>query len=692
MGSAGERLAQLIVVEGPDRGKNFVVARCVVIGSGDDADVQLADRRASQKQAQVSSDDEGRYEIRTLDPRRNLMVNGEVVRQRRLAHGDWITLADTTLVFSDERPLEQREFAVQSIEAADLLASSIGGRRRNFDNAAAVHESVDDTCVSGQLERARDRLGILYRVATAVASQLDLTRLLEVILDLCFEVFPADAGVVLLMDEEERKLRPMAARARGSAGTSEPASHVQVEKTMVREVFKRREALLSTDLGAGSDFDAASTPSSDFSSVLCAPMVFEDQVVGVVQLATNSPLRKFTRGDVDLLSAVAMQCATAIQNARAYKRRREYSRNLIYLARAMQKLSSYLDRNKICREAVKAACSLLHCTKGSLLLKRSDQGQSSLRLVYAIGMSRSLASNLSRQHVGLRFAHQVVQTGKVMLVTDVGELPEEFEPYADDANRYMSKSFIIVPVTAPTVGDAKGYPIGALCVADKLSGATFTGNDQELLQILASQAGTALTNAELYEKATIDTLTGVYVRRHFLQQLELAVRDAHLRKEPLCLLLVDLDHFKSVNDDYGHPVGDAVLRAFGKLMKRAVREDMECGRYGGEEFGVLCRGMEESVAERIAERLRAAVDEHPFRISGGRTLHRTASLGVALLLPGESADSLIERADRAMYLAKNGGRNRVVVADASPVESVAPVDDRGPHDLGGWREASRGLV
>jgi diguanylate cyclase (GGDEF)-like protein len=213
--------------------------------------------------------------------------------------------------------------------------------------------------------------------------------------------------------------------------------------------------------------------------------------------------------------------------------------------------------------------------------------------------------------------------------------------------------------------------IGCLCVTDKLSRAPFSGNDLEILQILASQAGIALANAALYEKATIDTLTRVYVRRHFMQRLEVLIRNAHHQNEPLSLVMIDLDHFKAVNDTYGHQAGDAVLKALGRLLKRTVRHDQVVARYGGEEFAVILPGVEREVAARVAERIRASIEEHEFKAGEGLTLRKTASLGVATLSPGESREQLIARADEAMYAAKQGGRNRVVVAPA-PAPPIPP--------------------
>jgi diguanylate cyclase (GGDEF)-like protein len=107
-----------------------------------------------------------------------------------------------------------------------------------------------------------------------------------------------------------------------------------------------------------------------------------------------------------------------------------------------------------------------------------------------------------------------------------------------------------------------------------------------------------------------------------------------------------------------------VLKGLGKLLKKTVRSDQMCARYGGEEFAVALPGVDAPVAARIAERIRASIESYVFKIGEGRTLRKTGSLGVAALAPGETREQLIRRADQALYAAKQGGRNRVVVAPA----------------------------
>jgi diguanylate cyclase (GGDEF)-like protein len=681
-------VAQLIVVEGPNRGKTFEIGERAIVGTAPEAEVHLDDRRALPRQAELRASDTGRFEIVNLEPRKNLLVNGEVTKRAKLSHGDWITLGDSTLVFSEEAPREKRSIDMPALAPEDLSTSQVVGRRALFDSADSVLETLggekrEPSAAAGPAAAAQARLAILYRVSTLISSQLHLPKLLDTILEILFEVFPADRGFILLLDEDDRKLKPTASKVRGGEAGGGAGGTPDVSKTVIREVFHRKEAILSTDAMADRRFDMnASIVGASMRSLMCAPFVRDDHVLGVIQLDTTSRSQAFRQEDLDLLGGIAMQCAIAIENARAYKKKQEYSRNLIYLGRATQRLSSFLDRDRIAKEAVKAACSLVGCTKGSLIVRKGER-EGRPHLAYAIGMRKELVQRIGKDQVGSRFARLVFETGQPLLVAAMRDLPPDLRPGTEaEAQRYSSDSFLIVPVfSAREDVEERGRVIGCLCVTDKLSRGPFSGNDQEILQILASQTGIALANAELYEKATIDTLTKVFVRRHFMQRLDVMVKNAHHTGEPLSLVMIDLDHFKHVNDTYGHPAGDAVLKGLGKLLKKVVRADQICARYGGEEFAIILPGVDAATAARVAERVRMSIEAHDFKLPldlklpGGRSIRRTASLGIAALAPGETRERLIHRADQALYAAKEGGRNRVAAA-AAPTEAPAPASER----------------
>jgi two-component system cell cycle response regulator len=163
--------------------------------------------------------------------------------------------------------------------------------------------------------------------------------------------------------------------------------------------------------------------------------------------------------------------------------------------------------------------------------------------------------------------------------------------------------------------------------------------------------------------AVTDSLTGLHNRRYMVSHLDTLLRRALESDRPVSLLLLDIDHFKEINDTHGHAVGDEVLVEFAERIRRGVRGIDLAVRYGGEEFVVVLPETDRDGASMVAERLRRHIADETFRISGGAPLDVTVSIGVAVYDGSDaSADSLIKRADDALYRAKNGGRNQVVAA------------------------------
>jgi two-component system, cell cycle response regulator len=165
---------------------------------------------------------------------------------------------------------------------------------------------------------------------------------------------------------------------------------------------------------------------------------------------------------------------------------------------------------------------------------------------------------------------------------------------------------------------------------------------------------------KLYESSTRDALTGAYNRLHFEERLRAEVAYAIRHRTQASLIIIDLDHFKKVNDTYGHPAGDLVLKRASEACMRALRTEDVFARFGGEEFGVVLRGIELKGAARLAERLRQAVAAEHIEYDGHR-IGVTLSAGAASLAccASPSAEDLIGTADRRLYMAKQAGRNRV---------------------------------
>ncbi len=163
---------------------------------------------------------------------------------------------------------------------------------------------------------------------------------------------------------------------------------------------------------------------------------------------------------------------------------------------------------------------------------------------------------------------------------------------------------------------------------------------------------------QLFESALRDGLTSTFNRRYFLDRLHGELRFAVRHGKPIALLFVDIDHFKKVNDTYGHQAGDQVLAAVARIMMTTVRAEDVLARYGGEEFAIICREIELDGAEALAKRLVAAVALKPLEF-GGQQIPVTISVGAAVDHGRSEAQALIAAADAAMYEAKRTGRNRV---------------------------------
>ncbi|MFW5685711.1 MAG: sensor domain-containing diguanylate cyclase [Spirochaetota bacterium] len=175
-------------------------------------------------------------------------------------------------------------------------------------------------------------------------------------------------------------------------------------------------------------------------------------------------------------------------------------------------------------------------------------------------------------------------------------------------------------------------------------------------QISAANSVLRRKNVDLFRMSMIDEMTGLYNRRMLEWELEREHRLAARSKRCFSVLLVDVDHFKSINDRFGHQTGDEVLARIGELIRNSIRSTDIPGRWGGEEFLILCPETDRSGAAAAADSVRAGIESAAFAIPG----RVTVSVGAAELRTGESVSSLVTRADENLYAAKAGGRNRVV--------------------------------
>jgi diguanylate cyclase (GGDEF)-like protein len=200
---------------------------------------------------------------------------------------------------------------------------------------------------------------------------------------------------------------------------------------------------------------------------------------------------------------------------------------------------------------------------------------------------------------------------------------------------------------------------------------------RRLFETIVRQATATLRAIRLQRLATTDPLTGLAIRRLFDLRLAEAVASVTAGRRGASLVFVDVDYFKSVNDRFGHPAGDAVLRALGRLLRESVRGRDLAARIGGEEFALLLPGTPATGAVTAADRIRATLADIVVPIESG-SVQVTASFGVTQLVPGQSPADAVSIADRALYRAKESGRNRVVVASPAPIVAKGASAETAP--------------
>jgi diguanylate cyclase (GGDEF)-like protein len=223
---------------------------------------------------------------------------------------------------------------------------------------------------------------------------------------------------------------------------------------------------------------------------------------------------------------------------------------------------------------------------------------------------------------------------------------------------------------------ASGQPVqleGLLLLGERLVGGAVDACDRRMLGLIGQAVAITFRNELLYRRSIVDDLTGVSSRGHFEAQLGQEIgRVRRYGGRSLSLVMIDLDHFKKVNDKFGHPAGDEVLRSVARIFKEAVRAVDMVARYGGEEFAIILIEIDRPSATEVADRLRAALEAMAVN-HDGRRIRITASFGVSCF-PDDAEDkrALVKAADQALYRAKAEGRNRVCTAQ--PLSAVRPAD------------------
>lgn len=488
----------------------------------------------------------------------------------------------------------------------------------------------------------------LGEMALTLSSKLDIDHVLENVVRFSMDLLDADAGALPVYDPDRERLLPghlvnlpvdLVAPAKGA------------RRGLMWDIIDQGTSLLISDYAAH-PMALAELVRIGVRSLLATPIIYGATPLGILALYRMRD-EPFQERDRDLLQAIARQTAIALQSARMYQRaiRNADERYTIY--QASVEIGATLDREQLYQAIHHAVNRLIPHTGFAITLLNDQQMVEYVYLVTPSGRQPAQQWPLTHGVAGY-----VLRFGVSLRLSGAQTLPEPaLQPAPEIEGDLCQRSLLATPLV---VGDRI---IGALLAwNDQLD--AYTMADLSALEILAATVAVALHNAlrfaQVQSLAMTDTLTELHNRRHFLYILQHEVERARRYHTPVSVAMVDIDHFKQVNDTYGHLAGDQILREVAQRCRQYLRDVDILARYGGEEFGVILPETPYEAALLAAERLCRTVVALPFLVDG-QEISLTLSIGVATFHPVSHPDpsSLIADADRALYLAKRRGRNRV---------------------------------
>jgi len=485
-----------------------------------------------------------------------------------------------------------------------------------------------------------NRVAVLYDAGQAVLSTFDLDEVLQRILTIAHDYFHLRNVAILLLDQQTQQLS-----VRSQIGWDEGQDKISLGlgEGLTGVAAARKQPVYAPDVSKDARYfcSAKSTRSE-----LAVPLMVRDQVVGVLDCQSDRP-DHFDRDTIDLLTLFSTQASMALQNARLYSLERQRARQLEAINAIAKQTTAVLDLEdllaRVCgliQQAFRVSHVSLFLREDHDLVLRAHYGTLTLRVPEG-GRFPASSEPWAR----------VLATNATITEMDLRDTPPAARFCAESASR------MCIPLVS------FGQILGVLTL-DSSEPQAFREGDLPSLESVADICATAIQNAHYVERvkqlAYLDGLTGIFNRRFFELRIMEEIERARRYRTGMAVVMADIDQFKRLNDEFGHLLGDEVLRQVSSLFHQQVRTiDVVC-RYGGEEFGILLTQTHAQHAISVAEKLRKAVEGWQFP---GVPSAVTMSVGVSAFPDhGTTRDELVRAADTGLYMAKQAGRNRVCMA------------------------------
>lgn len=551
----------------------------------------------------------------------------------------------------------------------------------------AQHQSQSQKQATEKIQKENkklsDELQSVYDMARSLGASTQLEETVGIVLSMVRRLrIPFQSCVILLYKDEN--LTPVLSETPYRDVLA--MSHLlQLEESLIKEVVESRKARLKPELSASSEGRIF----KDERSVMCVPLIVSKEIVGVIYVG-SVPVNTHNEEHLNALRMLSAFAAPSVKTAMLFDSK---DRDLVKVKKALaeveaknaqlaglqqmgQQMGASLKASTTMKVVADSIKSMLPDAQSVILFTRDteDAAGHALKAEYADTPYADYVRNLAlRDDEGL--LGKAIHLCNTILVQDT----EMF----DVQNLLGSEHSVVV---APLFGGAEGEEgeteeggsphaglLGALYVGAAKENA-LTEEHRNIIETVSYQTAMALKNARLYEQtqqmALTDGLTGLYTHRLFQDKLNEEIEYAARHDQPVVLVMVDADNFKTYNDTLGHPAGDALLKEIAALLKDKVRgSDIVC-RYGGDEFALLLKNTRKEDAARMCERIREA-----FQLRfGGNQVQVTSSIGLACFpVDADSKKDLAQAADDALYVSKRGGRNRVSVSKTLEERRANPI-------------------
>jgi diguanylate cyclase (GGDEF)-like protein len=487
------------------------------------------------------------------------------------------------------------------------------------------------------------KLAVLYEAGQAVLSTFDLDEVLQRILGIARDFFQLTNVAILLLDKEEQQLR-----VRSQIGWDAGKDKISLgfhDGITGAAVLKKRPVYASDVTKDPRYICAAQSTRSE----LAIPLMVCDEVVGVLDCQSDR-IDRFDHETIELLTLFSTQASIALQNAHLYSRERQRARQLEAINTIAQQSTAVMELEDLLTRVCLVIQQAFQVSHVSLLLR--EEGDLVMRAHQ--GTLTPCIPPGGRFPASQEPWSRVIATSGTIIEKDLSGTPEPLRLFKESASR----------MSIPLI--SFGQTHGVLTLHSSRPNA-FRESELQSLESVADICANSIQNAHYVERvkqlAYLDGLTGIFNRRFFELRIMEEIERARRYGTGMAVIMADIDQFKRLNDEFGHLLGDEVLRQVSSLFHQQLRKiDVVC-RYGGEEFAILLTQTNAQQALTIAEKLRRMVEG--FQFPGvPRTV--TISAGVAAFpAHGKNRDDMIRAADDGLYAAKQLGRNRVCLTGLS---------------------------